>query len=40
MFKVTNKTHFTPFSSVSIVDFEKVNVSWVFYVFNANLKHI
>ena len=30
MFKVNNKkTYFTLFSSVSIVDFEEVNVSWV-----------
>ena len=36
MFKVKNKntrtaflTYFTPFSVVSIVDFEQVNVSWV-----------
>ena len=36
MFKVTNKntrmtslTYFTTFSSVSVVDFEQVNVSWV-----------
>ena len=24
-------TYFTPFSSVSLVDFEQVNVSWGFY---------
>ena len=36
MFKVKNKntrttslTNFTPFKSVSVVDFEVVNVSWV-----------
>ena len=32
MFKVNNKntrTYFTPFSSVSIVDFEQLNISWV-----------
>ena len=35
MFEVNNKitsllwTYFTPFSSVSVVDFEQVNVSWV-----------
>ena len=36
MFKVNNKntrmtslTYFTTFSSVSVVDFEQVNVSWV-----------
>ena len=33
MIKVNNKntttTSFTPFSSVSIVDFEQVNVTWV-----------
>ena len=35
MFKVNNKNtrktsvkYFTPFSSVSVVDFEQVNVSW------------
>ena len=28
MFKVTIKTYFTSFSSVSIVDFEQVNVGW------------
>ena len=35
MFTVNNKdtrttslTYFTPFSSVSIIDFEQVNVSW------------
>ena len=28
MFKV-NKTYFNPFSSISIGDFEQVNVSWV-----------
>ena len=36
MFKVSNKkckisTCFTPFSSVSVVDFEQVNVSWVMF---------
>ena len=33
MFKVnknTRTTNFTPFSSISIADFEQVNVSWVF----------
>ena len=30
MFKVNNKNnYFTPFSSVSIVNFEEVNVIWV-----------
>ena len=30
MFKVNNKDNtFTPFSSVSIVDFEQVNAGWV-----------
>ena len=30
MFKCNNKTpeRFTPFSSISFVDFEQVNVSW------------
>ena len=27
--KLTIKTHFTPFSSVFIADFEQVNISWV-----------
>ena len=39
MFKVNNKntrtTSLTPFSSVSIADFEQVNVSWDHY----NLRH-
>ena len=26
---IVNFKHFTPFSSVSIVDFEQVNVSWI-----------
>ena len=30
MFKVNNKNN-APFSSVSIVDFEQVNASWVIY---------
>ena len=38
MFKVNNNkntrtTYFTPFSSVSIVDFEQVNVRWVIAFF-------
>ena len=33
MFKINNKnTYFTPFSSVSIVDFAQVNISWAFYI--------
>ena len=35
MFKVYNKNTgacFTPFSSVSVVDIEQVNVSWVKYI--------
>ena len=39
MFKVNNNntrttsmTYFTPFSSVSFIDFEQVNVSWVITV--------
>ena len=30
--KLTIKTQFTPFSSVSIVGFEPINVSWVTYL--------
>ena len=40
MFKVNNKytrttstTYFTPFSGVSIVDFEQLNVNWVIVSF-------
>ena len=29
MFKVNNTTYFTPFSSVSVLDFVQLNVSWV-----------
>ena len=33
-----HSTYFTPFSSVSIVDFEQVNVSWVI-TSHIHLKH-
>ena len=36
-------TYFTPFSSVSIINFEQVNVSWIYcdvkFIININLKH-
>ena len=31
-------THFTPFSSVSFVDFEQVNISWVVFMIQINDK--
>ena len=43
MFKDNNKgirTYFTPCSSVSIVNFEKVNADWVYQIFESIINYL